>query len=258
MRLHRPIGGDVKTLTVKCMPSGKWIAVFSCEVEAQPGEKPFKDVGVDLGLNSFAVLSDGTRIENPRYYRSSERRLARLQRSLSRKEKKSRSRERARLRVARLHEKIENRRCDFLHKVSRAVADAYSTVYVEDLKIRNMIRNHRLAKSISDAGWGRFVGMLCYKEEESGGRVVFVNPHGTSQVCSGCGKAVVKVLSNRMHECPFCGLTLDRDLNASMNILEIGRGPPDLKPVESLTSTPSLGVGQVGSVNQEASLLVGR
>ena len=257
MRLHRPLG-EAKTLTVKRMPSGKWYAFVCCEVEAQPGEKPFKDVGVDLGLNSFAVLSDGTRIENPRYYRSSERRLARLQRSLSRKDKKSRNRERARLRVARLHEKVENRRCDFLHKASRAVADSYGTVYVEDLKIRNMVRNHRLAKSIQDAGWGRFVGMLCYKEEESGGRVVFVDPCGTSQRCCGCGEAVVKSLSDRVHECPFCGLSLDRDLNASRNILEIGRGPPDLKPVESLTSTPSLGVGQVGSVNQEASLLVGR
>ena len=96
-------------------------------------------------------------------------------------------RARARQRVARLHEKIENRRSDFLHKASRAMADSYGTVYVEDLRIRNMVRNRRLAKSISDAGWGRFVGMLCYKEEESGGRVILVNPRGTSQVCSGCG-----------------------------------------------------------------------
>ena len=116
----------------------------------------------------------------------------------------------------------------------------------------------RLAKSILDAGWGRFVGMLCYIEEESGGRVVLVNPHGTSQRCSGCGEAVAKSLSVRVHECPFCGLTLDRDLNASRNVLWIGRGPLDSKPVESLTSTWSLEAGQVGSVNQEASLLVGR
>ena len=186
MRLHRPFGGDVKTLTVKRMPSGRWFAVFCCEVEAQPKEKLSEEVGVDLGLECFAALSDGTRIENPRYYRASERRLARLQRCLSRKERGSRNRMRARQRIARLHEKIENRRSDFLHKASRAVADAYGTVYVEDLKIRNMVKNHRLAKSIQDAGWGRFVRMLCYKEEESGGRVVFVNPRGTSQVCSGC------------------------------------------------------------------------
>ena len=213
---------------------------------------------MDLGLECFAALSDGTRIENPRIYRGSERRLAHLQRSLSRKEKGSRNRMRARLRVARLHERVENRRSDFLHKASRAVADSYGTVYVEDLKIQNMVRNHRLAKSISDAGWGRFVRMLCYKEEESGGRVVLVNPYGTSQRCSGCGEKVVKSLSDRVHECPYCGLVLDRDLNAARNILEIGRGPPDSKPVERLTSTWPLEAGQVGSVNQEASLLVGR
>jgi putative transposase len=257
IRLHRPIRGDVKTLTVKRMPSGRWFAVFCCEVEAQPGEKPFEEVGVDLGLECFAALSDGTRIENPRYYRGSERRLVHLQRSLSRKEKGSRNHTRARQRVARLHEKVENRRSDFLHKASRAVADSYSTVYVEDLKIRNMVRNHRLAKSISDAGWGRFVGMLCYKEEESGGRVIVVNPRGTSQMCSGCGEAVVKSLSVRVHECPHCGLALDRDLNAARNILEIGRGPPESKPVERSTSTWPLEAGQVGSVKQEASLLVG-
>jgi len=258
MRLHRPIGGDVKTLTVKRMPSGRWYAVFCCEVEAQPMEKPFEEVGVDLGLECFAALSDGTRIENPRFYRGSERRLARLQRSFSRKERGSRNRMRARQRIARLHEKVENRRSDFLHKASRAVADAYDTVYVEDLKIRNMVRNHRLAKSIQDAGWGRFVRMLRYKEEESGGRVVLVNPRGTSQVCSGCGEKVAKSLSDRVHECPHCGLVLDRDLNAARNILEIGRGPPDSKPVESMASTSPLGAGHVGSVNQEASLLVGR
>jgi putative transposase len=254
IRLHRPPGGDVKTLTVKRMPSGKWFAVFCCKAEAQPKEKPHEDVGIDLGLECFAALSDGTRIENPRYYRGSERRLAHLQRCLSRKERGSRNHMRARLRVARLHERVENRRSDFLHKASRAVADSYGTVYVEDLKIRN----HRLAKSISDAGWGRFVRMLCYKEEESGGRVVLVDPRGTSQRCSGCGEAVIKSLSVRLHECPYCGLVLDRDLNAARNVLEIGRGPPDLKPVERLTSTRPLEAGQVGSVNQEASLLVGR
>jgi putative transposase len=254
IRLHRPPGGDVKTLPVKRMPSGKWFAVFCCKAEAQPKEKPHEDVGIDLGLECFAALSDGTRIENPRYYRGSERRLAHLQRCLSRKERGSRNHMRARLRVARLHERVENRRSDFLHKASRAVADSYGTVYVEDLKIRN----HRLAKSISDAGWGRFVRMLCYKEEESGGRVVLVDPRGTSQRCSGCGEAVIKSLSVRLHECPYCGLVLDRDLNAARNVLEIGRGPPDLKPVERLTSTRPLEAGQVGSVNQEASLLVGR
>ena len=240
------------------MSSGRWYACFSCVVEVQPREKPHGDVGIDLGLECFAALSDGTRVENPRFYRGSERRLARLQRCLSHKEKGSRNRMRARLRVARLQEKIEARRSDFLHKASRVVANSYGIVYVEDLRIRNMVRNRCFAKSIQDAGRGRFVRMLCYKEEESGGRVVLVRPHGTSQRCSGCGEAVSKSLSDRVHECPHCGLTLDRDLNAARNILEIGRGPPDLKPVESMASVRPSGAGQVGSVNQEASLLGGR
>lgn len=258
IRLHRPIQGLAKTLTVKKTPSGKWFACFSCIVDSNLGERPLKEVGIDLGLKFFAVLSDGTRIKNPRFYQTSERRLARLQRSYSQKERDSRNHERANLKVARLHEKIENRRSDFLHKVSRAVANAYSIVYVEDLKIRNMVRNHLLAKSISDAGWGRFVRMLCYKEEESGGRVIFVNPHNTSQICSRCSNIVTKALSDRKHECPFCGLVMDRDLNASRNILKIGRGPPESKPVERLASTLSLKVEQVNSMNQEDSLLIER
>jgi putative transposase len=123
IRLHREIQGQVKTLTVKRMPSGRWYACFSCNVEAQPREKPHGDVGVDLGLHSYAVLSDGAHIENPRYYRASERRLAHLQRGLSRKEGGSRNWVKAKTRVARLHEKIQNRRSDFLHKASRRIAE---------------------------------------------------------------------------------------------------------------------------------------
>jgi putative transposase len=262
IRLHREIQGQVKTLTVKRMPSGRWYACFSCIVEAQPREKPHGDVGVDLGLHSYAVLSDGAHIENPRYYRASERRLAHLQRGLSRKEGGSRNWVKAKTRVARLHEKIQNRRSDFLHKASRRIAESYETVYVEDLRIGNMIRNHRLAKSISDAGWGRFIGMIAYKEEESGGRLIRVDANGTTQRCSGCGEKVAKALSVRVHECPFCGLVLCRDLNAALNVLgrgrEIGRGPPDYMPVGDGTSIQPRFVEQVSSMNQEASLLVGR
>ena len=261
IRQHRELPEEIKTLTVKRMPSGKWYACFSCVVEAQPREKPLEDIGIDVGLHSYAVLSDGARIENPRLYRKSEKRLGLLQRGVSRKERGSRNWVKAKTRVARLHEKIGNRRTDFLHKASREITDAYETVYFEDLKIGNMIRNHCLAKSISDAGWGRFIGMIAYKEEESGGRLIKVNPRGTTQECSRCGERVSKTLSERIHECPYCGLAMNRDENAALNILargrEIRRGPPESRPVEEGASTPSTVLVQVYPVKQEASLLIG-
>ena len=262
IRLHRPIEGEVKTLTVKRMPSGKWFACFSCNGETQLREKPFEDVGIDVGLNSYAVFSDGARIENPRLFRQSEKRLAYLQRGVSRKVRGSRIWVKAKAKVARLHEKIVNRRTDFLPKASRKIADTHETVYVEDLKIGNMVRNRHLAKSISDAGWGRFIGMIAYKEEESGGRLIQVDPWGTTQTCSRCGEKVEKSLSDRIHECPHCELIMDRDHNAALNVLmrgrEIRREPPDFKPVEEKTPTSLPRVVQVYPVKQEASLLVGR
>jgi len=262
IRLHREIQGQIKVLTVKRCPSGKWYACFSCIVEAQSKDKPFEDVGIDVGLNSYAVLSNGAIVNNPRLYRKSEKRLVRLQRGMSRKERGSRNWVKAKKGVARLHEKIGNRRSDFLHKVSRKIADAYETVYVEDLKIGNMVRNHCLAKSISDAGWGRFIGMIAYKEEGTGGRLIRVNPRGTTQECSRCGERVKKTLSDRVHECPFCGLVMDRDHNSALNVLVRGRGirrePPEFRPVEEKVSTPPLEAVQAYPVKQEASQLVGR
>lgn len=160
--------------------------------------------------------------------------------------------------MARLHEKIENRRKDFLHKTSRQIADSYQTVYVEDLKIKNMVKNHHLAKSISDASWGRFIQMIAYKEEESGGQLIKVNPKNTTQLCSQCGNIVEKDLSIRIHECPFCGLVIDRDLNASRNILRIGRESPESKPEREKTSIQLRRVEQAFPMKQEAFLLVGR
>ena len=135
-------------------------------------------------------------------------------------------------------------------------------MYVEDLKICNMVKNRHLAKSISDAGWGLFIWMIAYKAESAGGRLIRVNANGTTQRCSGCGETVTKDLSQRSHICPFCGLDLDRDLNAALNVLkggrEIRREPPDFRPVEEKASTPPGGVVQAFPVKQEASLLVGK
>jgi len=252
IRQHRELKGQIKTLTVKCMPSGKWYACFSCIVESRPKDKPLKEIGIDVGLNNYAVLSDGTRIENPRFYRAAEKRLVHHQRGLSRKERDSRNYVKAKFKVARLHEKTVNRRTDFLHKTSRRIADAYETVYVEDLKIRNIVRNHCLAKSISDAGWGRFIKMIAYKEEESGGQLIKVNPSGTTQNCSRCGNYVEKSLSERIHECPYCGLVMDRDLNASKNILKIGQELSESRPAEDKTTTPPTVAVQAYPVKQEA------
>jgi putative transposase len=244
------------------MPSGKWYVFFSCVVESQPIEKPFEDVGIDVGLNSYAVLSDGTRIKNPRFYRKEEKRLGLLQRGLSRKVRGSSNWVKAKTRVARLHEKIGNRRTDFLHKASRKIADAYENVYVEDLRITYMVRNHCLAKSISDAGWGRFIGMIAYKAESAGGQLIRVNPRNTTQECFRCGQHVKKTLSERVHVCPYCGLVMDRDLNAALNIFARGRGIgqelPKFRSVEDKASSQPRLVEHVYPVKQEASLLVGR
>lgn len=255
IKQHREIQGKIKTLTVKRTASGRWFACFSCIVEGRHVEKSFKEVGIDVGLESFAVLSDGTTIENPRYYRKEKQRLARLQRRLSRKKKGSRNRNKARVKVARLHEKIRNKRLNFLHKASRQIADKYETVYVEDLIISNMMRNHRLAKSISDASWNKFTQMITYKESQSGGRIIKVNPRNTSQICSQCGELVEKTLSERIHECPHCGVVLDRDLNASRNILKIGKEFAEFTPVGEETTIQPKSAEQVSSMNQEAHVL---
>lgn len=252
IKLHRPIKGNVKTLTVKRMPSGKWFAVFSCKIHFEPEEKPNGAVGIDVGLNHFAVLSDGQIVENPQNYRKSERKLAWVQRQFSRKKRKSRNREKDRIKVARLHEKVSNQRNDFLHKFSRKIAFSYSTIFVEDLQIPNMLQNHKLAKSIADASWGRFIQMLSYKAEEAGGKVVKVDPKDTTQICSRCGLKVPKTLSERIHICPRCGLTMDRDLNASRNILLKNTvGTTGIHACGNRTSTPVK--EQVWLLKQEAS-----
>ena len=227
--LHRPVQGKVKTMTVKRTRTDKWFVVFSCEAEDGPEKHPEtalrplhpfsqRHIGIDVGLTSFAVDSDGGVIENPRYLIKSEGRLKRRQRRVSRKVKGSSNRRKARLRLSRLHEKIANQRKDFLHKESRRIADGYGLIGVEDLRISNMLRNHDLAKHISDASWGKFLQMIGYKAESANARFVAVDPRGTTSECSGCGADVPKDLSDRTHECPECGLVLPRDHNSALVI----------------------------------------
>jgi len=258
---HRPVEGKVKTLTITRSRAGKWYAVFSCEVEAKPIRNRLPVVGVDLGLNSLVALSDGTLIEAPRSYRNAESRLRRVQRSLSRKRRGSRNREKARLRVASVCERVANQRRDYAYKTARSIVDRYERVYVEDLKIANMVKDRRLGKSIGDAGWGMLRNALTYMAKMSEGVMAFVNPRNTSQLCSRCGAYVEKSLSVRVHRCPGCGLTIDRDVNAARNMLkrglEIGLERAEYTPVGEVTATQLSEAGQVASVSQESRLFRG-
>jgi len=221
--------------------NGKWYVNLTSEIQkAEPVEVVSK-VGIDVGLVTFATLSDGTKIDNPRYFRKSEKKLARLQKQLSRKKKGSNNREKAKNKVTKLHDKIANQRKDFLHKISFTIVQKYDFIAVEDLSIKNMAKNQHLSKSIADAGWGKFVDYLEYKGRKYGKTFVKIPPGGTSQTCI-CGAHVPKDLSVRVHRCPVCGLVADRDVVSAMvilqranrvNIISVGMEAPEFKPAET-------------------------
>lgn len=219
--LHRTPKGQIKTLTIKRNKANQWFAYFSCELETQPIVHPQKDskIGIDVGLESFATLSNGTKIENPRFLLKSEKRLKHLNRKFSKKKKGSKNRQKARLPLAKQHLKVTNQRQDFQHKLAKTLISQFATISVEHLNIANMVQNHRLAKSISDASWGNFKRILSYKAVIGGGELIEVNPRNTSKTCSGCGTVLEELkLKERTFNCPTCGLNLDRDHNAAINI----------------------------------------
>ena len=219
IKKHREINGTIKTLTLKRELSGKWFAVFCAEqIPTQPKINNGKQTGMDLGLITLAALSNGEKIKNPRHLKTHEERLAFVQRELSKKKKGSHNRRKAKLKVARLHERVSNTRLDFLHKTANNLVSTYSFVAMEKLASRDMaMQGH--GKGINDAGWGMFANMLAYKAENAGCKVVFVAPRNTSKECSGCHQLVEKTLWERQHICPYCGLSIDRDINAAINIL---------------------------------------
>lgn len=225
-RVHREIKGKIGKVTITKTPSGKYFASVHTEEEyVTPLEKTKKSVGLDLGLKDLLTTSDGEKFKNNRYTKKYESRLATAQRHLSRKKKGSRGYESQRLKVARLHEKISNRRADYLHKCSISLVRRYDTICVEDLNITGMVKNHKLAKSISDSGWGGFVYMLTCKAEWNDKKVVKVDRfYPSSQTCSVCGhiNKQTKDLSVREWECPACHTHHDRDVNAAINILREG------------------------------------
>ena len=224
--VHREITGKVGKATISKTPSGKYfVSVFTEEEYVTPVKKSGKSVGVDMGLKDLLITSEGETFKNNRYTKRYERKLAKAQRHLSRKKKGSRGFENQKLKVARLHEKIANSRADYLHKCSISLVRRYDTICIEDLNVKGMEKNHRLAKSITDASWGIFVSMLTYKAEWNGKKVVKIDRYfPSSQTCNVCGyvNKHTKDLSVREWECPVCHTHHDRDVNTAINILRFG------------------------------------
>jgi putative transposase len=200
-----------------------YYAQFCIDTERMEQREPTgKTIGLDVGLNHFYTDSEGNQIDNPRYLRKSERALKRVQKRLSRKQKGSKNRIKARGKLGRKHLRISRQRKDFAVKLARCVVRSSDLVAYEDLKVRNMVKNHHLAKSISDASWSLFLQWIEYFGKVFGVVTIAVPPHYTSQNCSNCGEMVKKTLSTRTHQCPHCGYVADRDENAARNILELG------------------------------------
>lgn len=232
VKLHRELCGTgtlrVKTVCIRRRSSGKWFVTFTCDCVDTVLPNEIRAVGVDVGLQSFATLSDGSQIDNPRFFRRSAEQLAIAQRRMAKFAKGTPERSKRRQIVSRLHERIANKRSDFAHKVSRQLANTYGTICFEDLNIKQMMAKktevfgNKLSKSIADVAWHQLVQFTTYKAESAGRRVVLVDPRNTSKRCSRCNVHVPKDLSVRVHNCPHCGLVLDRDHNAAINILALG------------------------------------
>jgi putative transposase len=239
--------GDIKGLRVVRKERG-WYVQLIIDDGAPPSARPVeRRIGIDVGLSSFATLSNGEKIDNPQWYRQSQCRLRFLQRIASRRKKGSQRRRKAYARVARFHERIADTRRDWIHKLTRQLVNEHDLLAVENLNIKGLSRS-RLAKSILDAAWGQFLNVLTYKAENAGAKVVRVAPRNTSQECSGCGATVPKTLSDRVHACS-CGLTLDRDVNAARNILR--RATAEVTRGESTLTGPADSAGRRGSRNRE-------
>ena len=217
VKLHRPVEGNIKTVTLK-RKAGRWFVCFAVECNSKSLSDSADAVGIDVGLTTFAVMSDGTEIENPRYFKAGQAKLRRSQRKVARRHKGSNRRRKAVLALQRVHAHVTNQRADFLHKESRKIVNRFGLIVVEDLNVRGLASG-MLAKSVHDAGWGTFYQFIAYKAESAGREMVAVNPSGTSQTCT-CGASVPKRLSDRWHKCPKCGLSGSRDLVSSQVILQ--------------------------------------
>lgn len=219
IKLHRNLKGKIKTVTIK-KRNGRFYALFSCdEIPKKILPVLTKEVGIDVGIKSFAVMSDGQIVDNPKYLKKSEAKLKELQCQHSKKRTRKTEKN-----LACLHEKVGNQRKDFLHKLSRKIVNAFGFIFVEDLKPQQMVNSNFkvLNKYINDAAWSLFFNFTSYKAEEAGRVFVKVNPRGTTQECFNCGEIVPKDLSMRIHYCPKCNFTVSRDYNSSLNICRRG------------------------------------
>jgi putative transposase len=217
IRKHRDLNGEIKTLTIKKSPSGKWFAIFTSELDQEaPTKKPGEQVGLDLGIEHFAYLSNGKIIENQRHLKKTAKKLKKEQRRLSRKQKGSKNRRKARTKVAIAYENLVNKRRDFLHKVTHSLVNSYSLIALENLNVSALSKGF-LAKEILDCSFAEFTNLLHYKAEEAGCEIKLVNPAYTTQQCSNCSLIQKKLLVERRHHCS-CGADMPRDLNSAINI----------------------------------------
>jgi putative transposase len=240
VKLHRPIMGAVKTLTIRRDAVGNWYACFSCEVEITPIVSTHKVVGVDLGLTTFASMSDGTKIDRQCWMKQDAKDIARLQRKKELHSKGSPERRKVIHALCHAYERAANRRKNFAHQASRKLVNQYQFIAFEKLDIQELqvTGNKTISRGIADVAWGQFVQFTTYKAANAGRGIARVNPRGTSQICSGCGKVVPKDLSVRVHDCPHCGLKLNRDHNAALNILALGLQSMGVYPLGAIPRSP--------------------
>jgi len=248
IKIHREIKGKIKQVYVKRTPSGRWYATFSVESNPLKLKANGRAIGLDLNIMNYLTDSNGVRVEHPHILLKLQKKLAREQRRLAKKKKGSRNRLKQIFTVAKVHEKVTDRRADFLHKLSRYYIENYDLIAAEDLSVKEMMESSYNAKNTADSAWSSFIQMLSYKAEGAGRIFVKVDPKNTSQMCSRCGNRVYKQIWVREHRCPTCGLVMDRDHNAARNILykallEVGQGLPELTPVEMRPLLQDFGSG---------------
>jgi putative transposase len=250
--MHRPYSGVVKGVLIT-RSGDKWYVIIQAEQEVSEPKKEGRSVGIDVGLDSFAVDSEGMVIENPRFYEHSLDRIKKLHQSIARKQRFSKNWQKAKGKLEKAYDHITNQKKDFLHKLSRRYVDTYATICVEYLNIKYLKENGKsrgLRKSIHSASWGRFYSYLSYKAASAGTNVIQIDPRNTTQMCSNCGSIVKKDLSVRVHDCAYCGFVAERDYNAAVNIHRVGMEQP-FEPVEP-RPLHHISVVQVLSMKQEA------